>query len=185
MSLFRTLWERILVADGSEDRNLVYADVVLRSLATENIFFLLEYDCSTMLGYGLVSTVQHESAMYVHGSPLSLTSLPSPFIPPLQLVTEHQTELPVLCSRFPPAVSFTRGSGYVSMSLSRFVPSPFLPSPHVCSLSLRLFFCSANGSNGTIFLDSTFMHSYRIFVRLCLTYFAPYDRLWVHPRLYK
>ena len=40
MSLFRTLWERILVADGSEDRNLVYADVVLRSLATENIFFI-------------------------------------------------------------------------------------------------------------------------------------------------
>ena len=83
----------------------------------------------------------------------------------------------MLCSRCPSAIYFTRGNGSASIRLSWFVPSPFLPSRHVCSLSLRLFFCPANGSNGTTFLDSTFMHSYRILVCLCLTYFTPYDRL--------
>ena len=62
-------------------------------------------------------------------------------IPPLQVDTKHQADLPVLCSCFPLAIYFTFGSVYMSMPLSHFVPaypSPF-PCPQVHSLSLRLY----------------------------------------------
>ena len=60
----------------------------------------------------LVSAVQpSESAIYIHVSPPSWTSLPLPSpIPPISVITEHRAELPVLYSRFPLAIDFTHGS---------------------------------------------------------------------------
>ena len=48
-----------------------------------------------------------------------------------------------------------------------------------------LYSCPANRFICTIFLDSTYIHWYTIFVLLFLTYFTLYDRLQVHPCLYK
>ena len=64
-------------------------------------------------------------------------------IPPLQVVTKHRADLPVLYGCFPLAIYFTFGSVYMSMSLSHFVsayPSSFL-CPQVHSLHLRLYSC--------------------------------------------
>ena len=83
-----------------------------------------------------------ESAICVHMSPPSGTSLP-----PLCVTTEHRAELPMLYSRFPLAICFTRGSIHTSIIISQFVlPSP--PPPHplthpfspAASLFLRAWF---------------------------------------------
>ena len=65
----------------------------------------------------LISAVQRsESAMCIPISPPSWTSLPpQPPIPPIQVITERQAELPVLYSRFPLAICFTHGSVYMSI----------------------------------------------------------------------
>ena len=51
---------------------------------------------------------------------LNLPSTPHP-IPALQVVTEHEAELPVTCSNFPLAILYM--VTYVSVLLSQFVPS--------------------------------------------------------------
>ena len=51
-------------------------------------------------------------------------------IPPLQVVTKHRADLPVLCGCFPLAIYFTFGSVYMSMPLSHFVPAYPSPSPY-------------------------------------------------------
>ena len=50
-------------------------------------------------------------------------------------------------------------------------PTPAFPPwyPYVCSLHLCLYFCLANRFICTIFLDSTYMRQYMIFVFLWLT----------------
>jgi len=56
--------------------------------------FLLEYNCFTVL---LVFAVQwSESATCIHTSSPSWTSLPLHHHPPIQVITEHLAELPVL-----------------------------------------------------------------------------------------
>ena len=70
---------------------------------------------------------QCESAICVPSSPPTWACPPP--MPPLQVVTEHQAELPVLCSSFPLAVCFTQGSVYMSVIPSQFVPPS--PSPAV------------------------------------------------------
>ena len=82
--------------------------------------------------------------MYPHIS--SLLHLPPTFpIPPLQVFTKHQADLPVLCGCFPLAICFTFGSVYMSMPLFQFAPA--YPSPSLCpqvhSLCLRLYSCPA------------------------------------------
>ena len=80
---------------------------------------------------------------YIPISPPSCISLPPTLpIPPLEVVTEHQADLPVLCSCFPLAISFTFGSVYMSMLLSHFVLAYLSPAPcpQVHSIHLRLFF---------------------------------------------
>ena len=64
-------------------------------------------------------------------------------IPPLQVVTEHRADLPVLCGCFPLAIYFTFGSVYMSVPLSHFVPAHPSPSlcPQVHSLRLHLYSC--------------------------------------------
>ena len=53
--------------------------------------------------------------------------------------------------------------------------------PYICSLRLCLYFCFANKIIYTIFLDSTYVCYYTIFVFLFLTSFTLYE---VHPRFY-
>ena len=62
----------------------------------------------------------------------SLLCLPATLpIPPLQVVTKHGADLPVLCGCFPLAIYFTFGSVYIfpchSLTLSRLT----LPPPHI------------------------------------------------------
>ena len=110
-------------------------------------------------------------------------------LPPLQVVTKHRADLPVLCGCFPLAISFTFGSVYKCMPLSHFVPG--YPSPSICpqvhSLHLRLYSCPAPRFFRTFFffLDSVYMRQHTVFVFLFLTYFTLYDRLQVHPPHYK
>ena len=126
--------------------------------------------------------------LYPHIS--SLLSLP-PTLPisPLQVVTKHQADLPVLCGCFPLAIYFTFGSVYMSMLLSHFVPA--YPShslcPQVHSLHLCLYSCTAARFIRTIFffLESIYMSQHTVFVFLFLTCFTLCDRLQVHPLHYK
>ena len=57
--------------------------------------------------------------------------------------------------------------------------------PFICSLHLCLNFCPVNQFICTIFLGSTYMCSYTIFVFLFLTYFTLYDSLQINPHLNK
>ena len=85
---------------------------------------------------------------------------------------------------FPLAVCFTDGDAYMSVLLSQFVPASL---PPLCPQSL-LYVCISIPALQiicTILLDSIYMRKYTIFVFLFLTYFTPYDRLWVHPLHYK
>ena len=71
--------------------------------------------------------------IYIYPHISSLLYLP-PTLPisPIQVVTKHRGDLPVLCGCFPLAIYFTFGSVYMSTPLSHFVPaypSPF-PSPY-------------------------------------------------------
>ena len=70
----------------------------------------------------------------------SWTSLPIP-IPPIQVITEHSAELPVLHSRFPLAIYFTHSSVYMSILFSHLVPLSPSPTASSClfSMSVSLF----------------------------------------------
>ena len=68
---------------------------------------------------------------YVPISFPSCVSLPPALpIPPLQAVTKHREDLPVLCGCFPLASYFMFGSVCMSMPLSHFVPAYPSPSPY-------------------------------------------------------
>ena len=112
----------------------------------------------------LFSAVQQsESAVCKHI--YSLVELPptSHPIPPLQVITEHRTELPVLYSRFPLDTCFTYGTVhmsvlisqpsllhcvhmsllYVCISISALQIGSSVPSfqiPHICFIYFLLFF---------------------------------------------
>ena len=64
----------------------------------------------------LVSAVQHhESVMCIH------VSLPSwTFLPPLEVITEHQAGLPVLYSSFPLTAYFTHSTVYLQRDFAMF-----------------------------------------------------------------
>ena len=65
----------------------------------------------------LASVVQgSESALCAHISAPSGPSSHTLLLPPLQVTTEHGTEVLVLYSSFPLAVYFTHGSVYMSIS---------------------------------------------------------------------
>ena len=130
--------------------------------------------------------------IYIYPHISSLLCLPPTLpIPPLQVVTEHQADLPALCSCFPLAIYFTFGSVYMSMPLSHFVPAYPSPSPYpqLHSLEgLHLYSCLAPRFLMTIFcfvLDSIYTCQHTVFVFLFLTYFSLYDRLQFYPPHYK
>ena len=110
--------------------------------------------------------------IYIYPHISSLLHLPRTVPnPPLQVVTKHRADLPVLCSCFPLAIYFTFGNIYKSMPLSHFVsayPSPF-PCPQVHSLHLRLYSCPAPRFFITIlnnFLKLNFIFLYSRFLLL-------------------
>ena len=143
-----------------------------------------------MLCQFLLCNKVNQLYVYIYPHIPSLLHLPPTLpIPPLQVVTKHQAELPVQCSCFPLAVYFTFGSVYMSVLLSHFVPA--YQSPSLCSqvhsLHLRLYSCSSPRFIRTtfffFFLDSIYMCQHMVFV--FLTYCTLYDRLQVHPPHYK
>ena len=74
----------------------------------------------------------------------------------------------ILYSRFLLVICFIHISVYMSIPISQFITPPPPPPllPYICSLHLCLYFCLANWFICTIFLDSTYMRSYTIFVFL-------------------
>ena len=130
--------------------------------------------------------------IYIHSHISSFLRLP-PNLPitPLQVVTKHRADLPVLCGSSPLAIYFIFGSIYKSMSLSHFIPAypPPFPCPEVHSLHMCLYSCPAPTFFRTFiffyFLDSTYTYQHTVFVLLFLTYFTLYDSLQVHPPHYK
>ena len=107
---------------------------------------LLEYNCFTMECQFLLYNKVNQLYIYIYLHIPSLLRLP-PTLPitPLQVVTKHPADLPVLCGCFPLAICFTFGSIYKSMPLSHFIPA--YPSPTLChqvhSLCLHLYSCPA------------------------------------------
>ena len=91
---------------------------------------LLECNCSTMLCQFLLYNKVNQLYIYVYPHIPSLLNLP-PTLPisPLQVITKHQADLPVLCSSFPLAIHLTFGSVYMLMLLSHFIPASPFPTP--------------------------------------------------------
>ena len=117
-------------------------------LISLNVLFcltsLLEYNCFTMVCQFLVYNKVNQLYIYIYTQISSLLRLPPTLpIPPLQVVTKHQADLPVLCGCFPLAIYFTFGSVYMSMPLSHFIPvyPSHSPCPQVHSLCLHLYSC--------------------------------------------
>ena len=107
---------------------------------------LLEYDCFTMVCQFLLYNRVNQLYIYIYPHIPSLLRLPPTLpIPPLQVVTKHRADLPVLCGCFPLAICFTFGSVYKFMPLSHFIPAYLSPSPcpQVHSLHLCLYSCPA------------------------------------------
>ena len=127
---------------------------------------LLDYNCFTMLCSFLLCNKVNQLYAYTYPHVPSLLSLPPTLpMPPLQVVTKHRADLPVLCGCFPLAICFTFGSVYMSMPLSHFVPAYPSPSPcpQVHSLHLCLYSCPAPRFISTVFLDSMYMCQHTVF----------------------
>ena len=149
-----------------------------------NFFFLI--GVQLLYNVVLVSAVQQsESAICIHISPPSWTSLPphTPPIPPTQVKTEHGAELPALYSRLPLAICFTHGSVYMSIPIPQFIPHhlPHRRSTRPFSTSVSLFL----PCKWVHLYHFSRFHIYALIYNICfsLTYFTLYDRLQVHPRL--
>ena len=81
---------------------------------------LLEYNCFTMMCWFLLYNKVNQLCIYIYPRISSLLCLPPTFpIPPLQVVTKHRADLPVLYGCFPLAIYFTFGGVYMSMLPSR------------------------------------------------------------------
>ena len=112
--------------------------------------------------------------------------LPTLPIPPLQMVTKHQAELPVLCGCFPLAIYFTFGSIYQSCnSLTLSQLTLLLPRVHKSILYICIIIpvlpLGSSEPFFVLFLGSLYMCQNTVFVFLFLTYFTLYDSLQVHP----
>ena len=104
----------------------------------EHTFFLQFFIdiCFTVLCQLLPFINMNQPQVYICPLPLEPPSHLPP-IPSLQVVTEHQVELPVSYSKFPLAVCFTYGNEYVSMMFFSSSSHPLLPPlcPQVYCLS--------------------------------------------------
>ena len=118
-------------------------------------YFLLEYNCFIMVCQFLLYNKVNQLYVYIYPHiPSFLHLSPTLPIPPLQVVTRHRADLPVLCGCFPLAINFTFASVYMSIPLSHFIPC--YPSPSLCpqvhSLHLCLYSCPAPRFIRTMFL---------------------------------
>ena len=144
---------------------------------------LLEHNCFTMVCQFLLYNKVNQLYIYIYPHISSLLRLPPTLpIPPLQVVTKHRADLPVLCGCFPLAIYFTFGSAYISMPLSLHpsfsFPLPVSSSPFSTSASLFLS-CLQVCHNHLFFFFRfhIYMCQHMVFVFLFLTYFTLYDRL--------
>ena len=93
--------------------------------------------------------------VYIYISPPPRASLPPAPIPPLQVPECTELSSPVLHCRFPLATCFTRGSAYMSVLPSPFIPLPF---PHyVQSPFSKSASAPPNRFISSIFLGSIYM----------------------------
>ena len=127
--------------------------------------------------------------IYIYPHISSLLRLPPTLhIPPLQVVTKHGVDLPVLCGCFPLAIYFTFGSVYICPCHSLTLSQLTIPPPHILKSILQqvcVFIPVLPLGSGffmTIFfffffLDSIYMCQHTVFVFLFLTYFTLYDSL--------
>ena len=123
-------------------------------LFLELLFYVL---FSNFYDVVLVSAIQQcRSPIIIHTSP-SLASLSSP-TPSLQVITEYQTEPPVLRRNFSSAIHLTPDSIYID-AISPFI---LLSLPTLCpqahSLYLHLHSFPSNSLINAIFLDTIYMH---------------------------
>ena len=124
----------------------------------------------------------HQLYIYIYPHIPSLLRLPPTLlIPPLQVVTKHGADLPVLCGCFPLAIYFTFASVYMSMPLSHFIPAYPSPSPcpQVHYLHLHLYSRPAPRFFRAIFIFIFRFHIYVLAYGICFTlsYFTLYDQL--------
>ena len=149
---------------------------------------LLECNCFTMLFQFLLYNKVNQLYIYIYPHISSLLCLPPTLsIPHLQVVTNHQADLPVLCGCFPLVIYFTFGSVYMSMPLSHFVPAYTSRCPQVHSLHLCLYSCPAPRFLRPIFFFQIpyICVSIWYFFSLSDLLYTLYDRLQVHPPHYK
>ena len=141
-----------------------------------------------MLCQFLLYSKVNQLYVYVYPHIPSLLRFPPTLpTPPLQVVTKHQADLPVLCSSFPLAIQLHLVV-YICQCYS--LTSSQLPlhpqCPQVCSLCLRLYSCPAPR-----FFRSFFFLRFYIYVLaygICFSFsdlLHSYDRLQVHPPHYK
>ena len=166
--------------------------VFLVSFFSSFFFFtsLLEYNCFTMVCQFLLYNKVNQLYVYIYPHISSLLRLPPTLpIPPLQVVTQHRADLPVLCGCFP--LSILHLVVYICPCHSLTSSQLTLPPPRV--LKSILYICVfipvlPLGSSEPlffVFLDSIYMCQHTVFVFLFLTYFTLQDRLQVHPSHYK
>jgi len=117
---------------------------------------------------------QSEWALHISASPV--------FWIPFQFRSPQSIPIafPVLCRRFSLVIYFIHSSVYMPIPVSQFIPpTPFPFGVHTFfPLHLCLCFCFAHMFICIIFLDSTYMCLYTIFVFLFLT------SLWLHFYIY-
>ena len=99
---------------------------------------LLEYNCFTMVCQFLLYKKVNQLYVYTYPHIPFLLHLP-PTLPirPLQVVTEHQADLPVLNGCFPLAIYFTFGSVYICPCHSFILSQLTLPPPLILKSILQ------------------------------------------------
>ena len=113
------------------------------------------------------ATCRHDSAIGIHISPPSRTSLPPPTPPhPSRLSQSTRFKLPGSYNKFPLALYFTYGNVYVSVLLFKFVPSSPSHTVFTSQFSMHLHRCSANKFISAILLNSKYMLMYGIYFSL-------------------
>ena len=121
---------------------------------------LLEYNCFTILCQFLLYNKVHQPYAYIYPRIPSLLGLPPTLpIPPLEVITKHGADLPVLRCCFPPAI--LHSVVYICRCYSHFGPaSPSYPmSSHPFSMSTSLFL-PCNQFISTIFFLFFFQFPY-------------------------
>ena len=111
--------------------------------------FSLEYNCFTMLCQFLLYNSVNQLNVKIYLLPLE-PPCHFPPIPPVQVITEHHLELPVLHSSFPLGICFTHGTVFMSVLFFQLIPPS--PSPAVSTSSFSM--------SASLFLPCNWDHQY-------------------------